>query len=440
MKNVSTDIKNKHEKMLWTVFACLFLGVSLIFAQFAFGYTTKGVIYSDIIAGLVVVIASIFAIKPNRVGFFCLWVICLVGLYLNFAPLLFWAKESIEYMVDTTAGILLVIFSLIIPGLPGKVEETGHQIPAGWSYNPSSWPQRLPVIKLAIAAMFISRYLASFQLGYIQNVWDPLFDGGSVKVLLSNVADFFPVSDAGLGCFVYTIEVLLGLKGGSSRWRTMPWMVVGFVMLVVPAGIVSIILVLLQPFVVGAWCFFCLLTALAMLFMIVFAIDELVAVFQFLYQSKKANKGLLKTFFHGGDLPFTKDEEEIKLSEAPFLKIGKNALQGLGFTWNLLLCSLIGIFLMLSPYLFSLDGRIKDIDHFVGSLVVVISILSFAEVIRAARFINMLFGAFLIVTSFLYSTNYLALLHIILATLLIFLSIFKGKIKEQYGSFEKFIK
>lgn len=438
MREVSEEVKKKHEKSLWSLFVCSFLGVWLIFSHFAFGYTTYVLALSDMITGAVVIFAGIFARKANRLGFVSIWAMGLAGVWLNFAPLWFWAKMPVEYLNDTLIGILLVIFSLIIPGLPGKVEETGHDIPPGWSYNPSSWLQRIPVIKLGIVGMFISRYLAAYQLGYIDSMWDPAFGDGTIKVITSSVAKFFPVSDAGLGCFAYTLEVLLGLKGGEARWRTMPWMVVSFVILVVPLGIVSILLVILQPMVVGAWCLLCLITATAMMLMIVFAVDELIAVFQFLHLSKKAGKSLWKTFWHGGDLPGTRDEKPTRLSDAPITEMQLKAYNGIGACWNLLLSAGIGVLLIFTPDIFSFYGFMEDADHLVGSLIVVVSILSLAEVIRALRFVNILFGVFLIVNSWVFFD--FVIFHNLVGLSLILLSIPRGKIRSTYGPWQKMIK
>ena len=438
MKEIRPEVKEKHEQMLWTVFACAFLGVWLIFSHFAFGYGTTIMGINDMITGGVILLASIFALKANRFGFFCLWLITFAGLWLNFAPLLFHAKHAVEYLNDTAVGILVVLFSLIIPGLPGKVEEVGHEIPPGWSYNPSSWLQRLPVIKLGIVGMFISRYLAAYQLGYIDTMFDPAFGDGTVEVITSKVASFFPVPDAGLGCFAYTLEVLLGLKGGQSRWRTMPWMVISFVFLVVPLGIVSIVLVILQPLLVGAWCFLCLCTATAMMIMIVFAVDELIAVFQFLHLSVKAGNGFWKTFWHGGDLPGTKDDAEEPFSEVPVLSMYKRAFMGVGWCWNLYLSAAVGVALIFFPFWFNFFGFMRDVDHLVGSLIVVCSILSLAEVIRTLRFINIAFGLFIAIVSWFFPGP--AVYHTLLGIALILLSLGRGKIKESYGSWQKMIK
>jgi hypothetical protein len=142
--------------------------------------------------------------------------------------------------------------------------------------------QRGPIIAMAFLGFFLSRYLAAYQMGHVAYPWDPFFGDGTRRVLDSEVSRAWPVSDAGLGEFSYMLEALSGLMGGRNRWRTMPWMVVMFGVLVVPLGVVSLVLVILQPVAVGAWCALCLLTAAAMLIMIAPALDEVVAMGQFL--------------------------------------------------------------------------------------------------------------------------------------------------------------
>src|SRR3546814_13944325 len=77
-------------------------------------------------------------------------------------------------------------------------------------------------------------------------------------------------------------EVLMGVMGGRARWRTMPWMVLLFGIVVVPLGVISIYFIIIQPIVIGTYCTLCLLAALAMLIMIPYSLDELVAMGQFL--------------------------------------------------------------------------------------------------------------------------------------------------------------
>src|SRR3546814_15376362 len=121
----------------------------------------------------------------------------------------------------------------------------GPEIPLGWSYNPSTWVQRAPIIALGLFGFFISRYLAAFPLGHIDSAWDPFFGAGTEQILTSDVSKMFQVSDAGLGAVVYWLDVLMGLMGALRRWSTMPLMVAGFGIPVTPPGMTQVILYML---------------------------------------------------------------------------------------------------------------------------------------------------------------------------------------------------
>ena len=204
------------------------------------------------------------------------------------------------YGTDTLVGTLVIAFALLVPGTPGTRDLPGPDAPPGWSYNPSAWPQRAGIIALAFVQFFVARYLAAYQLGHIADAWDPFFGDGTRRVLDSEVSKAFPVSDAGLGAVTYLVEALTGFLGGTRRWRTMPWAVLLFGVLIVPVGVVSIVLVVLQPLAVGAWCSLCLVTAVLTVFMISPAVDEVVATGQFLLRARREGRPLWRTFWRGG--------------------------------------------------------------------------------------------------------------------------------------------
>ncbi len=150
-----------------------------------------------------------------------------------------------------------------------------RDLPAGWRYNPSAWPQRLPIIGLGVLGMCIGFYLAAFQLGLTSTVWDPVFGGGSRRVLTSSVSHLFPTSDALLGGLGYAFDWIFGLLGGTERWRTRPYLVVLFGIGIVPFGWVSISLGLAMRAIVGSWCFLCLCSTTISVIMIPFSWDEI---------------------------------------------------------------------------------------------------------------------------------------------------------------------
>ena len=155
-------------------------------------------------------------------------------------------------------------------------------IPPGWSYNPASWSQRLPIAGAAAVGFAIAGYLSAFQFGWIDSVWEPFFGDGSRQILTSKVSEMLPIPDAALGALGYLADALAGVIGGRHRWKTMPWIVVIFGILVGPLGAVSIGLVILQPTAFGHWCTLCLSTALISVLMIGPAMDEFLASCQYL--------------------------------------------------------------------------------------------------------------------------------------------------------------
>ena len=155
-----------------------------------------------------------------------------------------------------------------------------------FEYNPSSMAQRLRIALLALVAAGIALYMGAYQWGWIDSVWDPLFGSGSETVLGSEESEamhrFIGIPDAVLGSWAYLTEAVLAFAGSTRRWQFRPWLVILFGLDVIPLGIVSAILVVLQGVSVGAWCSLCLLTALISLVLVFMAWDEVWSCLRYL--------------------------------------------------------------------------------------------------------------------------------------------------------------
>jgi uncharacterized membrane protein len=171
--------------------------------------------------------------------------------------------------------------------------------PPGWSYNPSVWRERLPLVGAALAGLGIASYLACYQLGLVGEVWEPFFGNGSRVILHSSVSRILPVPDAALGAAGYALDAISGLIGGTARWRTMPWIVILFGIAVGPLGAVSILLVILQPVLFDSWCTLCLASAAISIVMIGPAMDEVLASLQFLKRERERGGSLWTAFWRG---------------------------------------------------------------------------------------------------------------------------------------------
>lgn len=454
-----------HSRTLWTYLFVVLLGVWLLSSPFTFGYqnaelvsskteeitairnlpaiSTRGLLmtWSDIVSGVLLVALGLLSLNPRRI--WAPWAASVVGVWLLFAPLIFWAPTAAAYTNDTTVGALVIALTILIPGMPGmiRVMQMGPEVPPGWSYNPSSWLQRAPMIVLAWVGFFLSRYLTAYQFGYIDYVWDPFFGAGTMRILDSDVSLAWPVSDAGLGTVSYLLEALMGYMGGTKRWRTMPWMVTFFGILVIPLGITSITLIILQPIAVGTWCTLCLITALAMLIMIPLTLDEVVAMAQFVWQRYRNGHGFWRTFFFGDTIEGGGEDTRSPHFAAPLNESGPAMIWGVTLPWNLLLTAVLGLWLMAAPGVLGTQAAAADNNHLVGAVVVSFAVIALAEVARPVRFLNLLLGLWIIVAPWLLDgASTISIWNsAVVGGLVIVLSVPRGGVKEQYGSWNRYI-
>jgi hypothetical protein len=100
------------------------------------------------------------------------------------------------------------------------------------------------------------------------------------------------IPDSILGAFAYLGDVVFALAGSTRRWQDRPWLVVLFGLDVIPLGLVSVVLVVLQGTVVGSWCFLCLITAAISLILIFYAYDEVWSSLVYLWRVWKRSRDL----------------------------------------------------------------------------------------------------------------------------------------------------
>lgn len=454
-----------HQRTLWTHFAVILLGCWCLTAPAILGYGDSGnwgtdlarvaiernlpapdlrssaMIWSDVVSGILLIgFGTLSVFRRFR---FAQWGSCFTGIWLLAAPLVFWAPDAASYASDTLVGAFAITLSVLVPMMPGMSMEAmsaEEDIPPGWSYSPSSWPQRLPIIALAFVGFFIARYMAAYQMGHIASVWDPFFDQGTARIITSDVSRAWPVPDAGLGAMSYLLEGLSGAMGDRRRWRTMPWMVAMFGVLVVPLGAVSIFFIIIQPIMIGTWCTLCLLAAAAMVLMLPYTFDEIVAMLQFLLQAKREGQSLWQVFWHGGTIANSGKASAPTLPTDPgqWLAVKQQA------SWlpkALFVSAALGIWLMFTRLTFGTSGALADSDHLVGSLVFTFSVSAFAETVRPLRAINMLFGVWLIVSPWILSggSRQGAVGDMAVGALLLVLALPRGPIVRSYGAWNRYL-
>ncbi|HSX84343.1 MAG TPA: vitamin K epoxide reductase family protein, partial [Cellvibrio sp.] len=236
------------------------------------------------------------------------------------------------------------------------------------------------------------------------------------------------------------LEILVGLIGSQKRWRTMPWLVTLFGIMIVPLGIVSITFIIIQPILLGTWCTVCLIAAAAMLIQIPYSLDELLATGQFLKRRHDAGKPVLKIFFTGDT-----DEGKPQTTDDNFEQKPGDILReffrgGVDLPWNLALCILLGISLMFTRVTLGHEGNMANWDHLIGSLIVTVSVCALAEMARPVRFLNIPLASVLLITPFVFDVSGLSVaLTFIVAVALIALSIPRGPIHSQFGHWNRYL-
>lgn len=223
------------QQMLWAHFLVIALGVWLLTSPFQFALfdpaaagTVRDVTqerglwepalrnaltgWSDIISGLLLMLFGSLSLSPRFS--WAQWGTTVVGLWLLFASLFFWTASAAAVMNDTIVGALAIVFSVLVPMMPGMSHEgmmDESTVPPGWTYSPSSWLQRWPIIALGLFGFLIARYLTAYQLGQVGAVWEPFFPGehgqnGTEFIITSDVSRAWPIPDAGLGAAAYILK------------------------------------------------------------------------------------------------------------------------------------------------------------------------------------------------------------------------------------------
>ncbi len=160
-------------------------------------------------------------------------------------------------------------------------------IPPGSSSNPSSWSKRTPLLIMAIAGFLIALYLGLYQLHFFSTVWEPFFGNGTNAVVKSSFSRSLPIPDGLIGAFGYLCDIILVSIGDSKRWKTKPWAVILYSILIAMMGFVSILLIIAQPVFLHTFCTLCLVSAILSLSMVIPVMQELRASLHFIKMKKR---------------------------------------------------------------------------------------------------------------------------------------------------------
>lgn len=445
-----TRAKAEHAENRWAYFLCMALGSWMIVAPPMLNYQSSWMVASSVLGGLAVLVLGFLSLSWRFDA--ARWAMAAVGAGLMASPILFWAQSSGAYINAFLVGSLITGFAVTlkpIPGVSPAASETGPDIPPGWSFNPSTWIQRAPVILLAFVGLYVSLYLCAYQLELIDSVWEPFFAGsptdpqnGTEEIITSDVSEAWPVPDAGVGAITYMLEILVGLVGSVRRWRTMPWLVLLFGFMIVPLGAVSISFIIIQPLIIGTWSTLALIGAAAMLVQIPYSLDELVASIDYLRRRRKAGDPLLWVFLRGGtDEGDAQEPGNDEFDEAPSVILKDMVQGGVSINWGLAACMFAGLWLMFTRLTLGTSGALANADHLIGALAITVAVTATAELSRAARFLNIPLGLAACLTPLMLDGGGLlqVVFGVVAGLVLIGGSLPRGQLRNAYGAAQRII-
>ncbi|WP_371514836.1 SPW repeat domain-containing protein [Brevundimonas denitrificans] len=197
----------------------------------------------------------------------------------------------------------------------------------------------------------------------------------------------------------------------------------------------------MQPIAIGTYCTICLLAAAAMLIMIPYSLDELVAMGQFLVLNTRRGRPFWRAFFRGDALPGGTVDKRPGFSDGwgrgdRFRFAGRDASvdpRGQRRAGRLADALKAGL---------GTEPPLADTDHLIGALVVTVSVIAMAEVGRPLRFLNIGFAAWLIASPWMIDGGSLAgtFSNQIVGLTILALSLPRGRrSQEHYGSWDRFI-
>lgn len=327
------------------------------------------------------------------------------------------------------------------------MEPDRQDVPPGWDYNPSGWDQRLWIVALATVGFAVAGYLALWQYGAIERVWEPFFGDGSERILGSPLSFPFEnylglnlpvrVSDAALGALAYLLDAVFGVVGGRGRWRTRPWVVVVFAVLVGPLGFVSVALVIAQPVLYGAWCTLCLATAAISVLMIGPAMDEALASLQ--YMKRVVDRGqqpAWRVFLGLGD-----QRRIISVARSPapaprrrrYLPAWNIPLHQMA-VWAQGVAMAAGLVTMAAPALLPYEEAAATNARIVGPFIATFGCIAMWEVTRPLRWLNLPLGAWLVAAPLLVDHGWpAAVTSVASGGAVVVLSVVRGAIHHRFG-------
>ena len=178
-----------------------------------------------------------------------------------------------------------------------------------------------------------------------------------------------------------------------------------------------------------------------MLLMIPLAVDEVIAMGQFMRASVRNGKPFWRTFWVGGTIEGGSEDKRTPQYGVSVSKMLGPMMWGVSIPWNLVIVAALGIWLMFAPSVFGTTGGAANSDHLLGAIITTVSVIATAEVVRAGRLVNMLLGAALVAAPWLFSGGSAPARwnDVIAGLAVIALTLPRGPVRERYAKWNRLI-
>ena len=175
-----------------------------------------------------------------------------------------------------------------------------------------------------------------------------------------------------------------------------------------------------------------------MLIMIPLAVDEVVAMGQFLVLARREGKPFWRTFWIGDTIAGEPGDSRSPTVASPIALKAAGMVWGVLLPWPLLACVVLGVWLLAAPALLGSSPAAANSDYIIGALVGTVSVTAMAEVVRAARFLNVVLGLWIMVSSWVLAGASASArwsdVAAGIALIALSLSIPRGRLRERYGT------
>ncbi len=152
------------------------------------------------------------------------------------------------------------------------IQEHAVEVGPDTEFTPSV--ARMAIAVLALIGIFVSGYLALYKLGYLGALQCGA-EGGCEVVQASTYALFLGLPVALWGTGAYTLLLALALLGLQPRWAGERWVALALFGLAAVGVVFSAYLTYISGTVIGAFCQWCLVSAVLITLIFLFSLPGL---------------------------------------------------------------------------------------------------------------------------------------------------------------------